>query len=227
MTAVVLTHWHPDHVLGLNQLCESVKRHRSGEFRKVPFYCTLPTYEVLRSKSYSYEMDNFLQYHEVVPCLDFEVDVPDYRGVSMRMTPVPVAHGNVKGAVIYAVQRANKKVVFCWDIDVPGASGPRNVRTNLRVIRDHVEALRQPDLLFMASNTWRKVTNADGRATGHTSYELAQQYIEAIGPKRVLLVHLSGHEDSRGAGWGWRDRDWDKAASPAAKAARQGMVIGL
>jgi glyoxylase-like metal-dependent hydrolase (beta-lactamase superfamily II) len=53
VSAVLLTHWHNDHVSGLTQLGESLRRSaraRKQPFLKTPLYCTLPAYDALRDR---------------------------------------------------------------------------------------------------------------------------------------------------------------------------------
>ena len=221
---ILISHWHPDHVLGLNQLCESLKRsaERKGtKFVKAPVYCTLETYKWLQDKGgLSYEFDHRLCFHEILPGVPFKVhEMPP-----VTITALEVAHGKVKGSVIYVADIGAKRVVFGWDIDVPDAQRPSDGKKNIEVIKEHLRILKGADLLLMAANTW------EAEGTGHTSYMLARDfYIKEIGAKRVLLVHLSGHEDEEGsAGHGWNDKQWQDAVSKdGLEIARQGMLIPI
>ena len=223
INAILISHWHPDHVLGLNQLCESLKRSvdRMGtKFVKMPVYCTLETYKRLRDKGgFSYEFDHRLCFHEILPGVSFKISSTP-PGV---VTALEVAHGKVKGSVIYIVQIGQRKAVFGWDIDVPDAQRPSDGKENIEVIKDHLHILKGAHLLLMAANTW-EVTG-----TGHTSYIRAREYINKIAAERVYLVHLSGHEDGPGHdGYGWTDSEWQVAVSPHGVAiAKQGKLIRL
>lgn len=223
LAGLLITHWHPDHVLSINQLCESLRRsakRRGRPFHKLPVYCTLGTYDWLRLKSgLDYEFKTHLRLQEIVPEVPFAIAAG---GVEISFTPVPVAHGWVEGALIFAAKMGSKKVVFGWDIDVPTAEIPNERRKNQDIIDKHLRDYA-PDVLFMASNTWAKT------GTGHTSYELARDYIQTIKPREVYLTHISGHEDGAGSrGYGWTDLDWENAVGPdGCKIARQGMVVRL
>jgi ribonuclease BN (tRNA processing enzyme) len=221
VSALLITHWHPDHILSINQLCESLKRR--GGFRKLPLYCTLTTYDWLRwQKGFDYECKRYLRLQEILPEQPFEIPLGQTK---VRFNPLHVAHGSVEDAVIFVAEIETKKIVFGWDIDVPSAQIP-DKRTNEQIIKQYLQD-DSPDILFMASNTW-KATD-----TGHTSYELAQHYIDIIKAKEVFLTHLSGHEDDKAPdkatnGYGWTDADWANAVQPNGhKVAKQGMIRRL
>lgn len=36
--------------------------------------------------------------------------------------------------------------------------------------------------------------------------------MRALAPRQTLLMHLSGHEDERGDGFGWLDSEWQTHA---------------
>lgn len=223
LNALLLTHWHADHVLGLTQLCESLRRsaERAGrEFRKLTVCCTRATAAWVRDKGgFAREFDDCLQLHEVHPEMPFTLRAGP---VDITCTPLPVAHRDVEGAVIFVAAMQGKTVVFGWDIDVPSAALPGDTRTNQDVIDAHLRDGR-PDILFVDANTWR------ARGTGHTSYEEARTYLDAINARAVYLTHVSGHEDEVGAsGHGWSDREWsDAAGADGVRVARQGMILGL
>lgn len=220
---ILISHWHPDHVLGLNQLCESLKRSseiKGIKFVKVPVYCTLKTYKHLRDKGgFSYEFDHRLCFHEILPEVPFKIDTTP----PVTITALEVAHGKVKGSVIYIADIGQKKVVFGWDIDVPDAERTSNGKKNAEVIRKNLHILKGTNLLLMPSNTWVAT------GTGHTSFLFARQYIGEIKAKKTLLVHLSGHEDGKGnIGYGWSDSDWASQVSKyGVGVARQGMLIEI
>lgn len=218
---ILISHWHPDHVLGLNQLCESLKRNAKrtrSEFVKVPLFCTLKTYNYLQEK-FSFELGEMLRFCEILSGVHFKVNCDS----PITFTALEVAHGSVKGSVIYIAEIGEKKMVFGWDIDVPDAERPLDKKKNIDVIRDNPFILAGVNLLFMPANTW------EATGTGHTSFLFARQYISEINAKKTLLVHLSGHEDGKGnPGYGWCDSEWASQVSKyGVGVARQGMLIEI
>ena len=200
------------------------------KFEKVPVYTTLDTYDRLRNdRGCNYEFKTALRLIEIVPEVAFELPGTPV----VKVTPIPVAHGSVEGAVIFVFQVDDKKVVFGWDIDVPDAKLPKDggrkePRTNAQVFENHSQLLLEPDVYFVPANTW----NATG--TGHTSFEAARHYIRAVRAKRgTYLLHMSGHEDgSNNPGFGWTDQDWETHAQldkevENVRVAKQGMILSL
>jgi glyoxylase-like metal-dependent hydrolase (beta-lactamase superfamily II) len=247
LAGLLITHWHPDHVLGLNQLCLSLSRiaRRQGRpFSKVPVYTTHATFRRMRDDGgLAYELGRYAEFQEIRAGEPFHLP----REPAVRVTPIAVAHGAshgaVEGAVIFAVETHDRKIIFAWDIDEPGAVLPSGELTNEAALREHLPLLRNADLLFMAANNWRAV------GAGHTSYEQARDhYLEPIKVRRVYLIHVSGHEDEApvdasgrslldrpgASGYGWTDARWDaelrrdrveRGHADNIRIARQGMLV--
>lgn len=67
-----------------------------------------------------------------------------------------MAYGSTDGPIVWVADTGSKKIVFCWDIDVPPATDPHCGRTNQDVIRQHLSGSR-PDVLFITASTWRAI----------------------------------------------------------------------
>ena len=206
--AILNSHWHPDHCLNLNVLCETVKRTKkrnSEPFEPIPYYATLPTYlKLYHDGGQSRQFKYFLQYHQIIPDTAFE----PYPGI--KITPINVAHGKIKGSTIFLADIGKYKVIFCWDIDLPKAKLPSSNPPilNKKIIEKNLPLLKEADILFIAINTWGKT------GTGHTNFLQAyEHYIKPIQAKQVYAMHHSGHEDS-GDGFGWSDTEWDSRLQP-------------
>jgi hypothetical protein len=66
-------------------------------------------------------------------------------------------------------------------------------------------------LLCLDCNTWRFAGTAEKPAS-HASFFTQLPNIRALQPRQTLLAHLSGHEDARGDGFGWRNAEWEAQA---------------
>jgi ribonuclease BN (tRNA processing enzyme) len=220
---IILTHWHPDHVLDLNRLCESwflTLRRRGQPKQKVPLWCRSGTGEWLQ-KNQSYEWGQLLEPH-----LSGEYEPPGVRldpiplGLAgVRVTPVTISH---MGADIhpdnpkeplnccagYVVETEATKAVLLWDID--------NQNTWIEQPAPHqreaVRCLFGADHLFIDCTSWdAEVVN--GKQVGHISLMTVRRYVRALLPKETLLIHLSGHTDWPGnPGFGWPDWKWEQEA---------------
>lgn len=224
---LLISHWHPDHNLGINHLCESLRRARKANGRpveKVPLFCTQETHDYLAGK-FPREAREFLEYVPIMSGHPFKVP----GNSRVEFMPIGVAHGRgggtCKDAVFFVAtaSESGKRVVFGWDIDVPDARRPSGKQTNIEVIREKLAALTGAEIYFLPANTWAAT------GTGHTSLQLAQEYIDEVNPKRVLLLHMSGHEDGEGnPGYGWSDVEWaDNVKARGLEVARQGMLIAV
>jgi phosphoribosyl 1,2-cyclic phosphodiesterase len=200
---LLLTHWHPDHVLDINRLCESARRHLG--MARIPVWCTEATAEKVKARhSFEYK-------HRLDPETAAASGVPGTRvptvtrlPVGLTVTPYVVSHSSadnaaagVYGGVSFLVHHRGAKALLLWDVDAD----------NDWILRLPADSpLRGIRYLFVDCNTWRPHT------TGHASFEDAKRYASALQPEQTLLVHLSGHEDSSGPGWGWPDWRWEAEA---------------
>ncbi len=223
VAGVTLSHWHPDHTLGLNRFGESIKRKNKANFTKIPLYCTLDTFEKLHSNGQSYTLNRFFNFQKILPGNSFTITP------FIEIIPISVAHGKIKGAVVQVLKILSKKIIFLWDIDIPQAKIPNTLLTNQKMLEKFSKELLEPDVLFLSANTW----HAEG--TGHCSFNSAISYLELIRPKMTYLVHYSGHEDTH-FGFGLSDSELDShliewtqnnSGKFHARLARQGMILKL
>jgi len=207
--ALLLTHWHPDHVADLNPLGESLKRCGNAPF-PLPAYCHPDTREKLRAR-FAYEFKRLFDFKPVLP--GEQINMPEMNAV---VTAIEVAH--TKGSLVFVVEIAGRKIVFAWDLDVPDRLLPDGVTSNLDVFAG--DAFRDADLLIIDANTWAKhevLRDGAPQPTGHASFLEAWRYVEETRPGAVGVVHMSGHEDKPGPGYGWSDREWHEAVRDHAR----------
>jgi phosphoribosyl 1,2-cyclic phosphodiesterase len=224
LNAILISHWHPDHRDGLNQIVESIRRTLRAKgrvFSKIPLFTTLPTYRYLREKGgRAYEIDTRLEFHERIPGKIYRIN----EHPPIDLVGISVAHSGIEGAVTFAVEMGRgKRVVFLWDIDRPDRVLPTSKLTNLDSLRANLAHLHRPDELRIAINTF-----AADETTGHTSFLNALEYVGLIEPKQVFITHMSGHEDLPGnPGYGLSDGEWEELIQkhlPGARVALQGMI---
>lgn len=215
---IVLTHWHPDHVLELNRLCETWERHLQREkkpWEPIKIWCRSGT-ALWLEKNYAYELRNFL---ELV--LSDEYYQP---GIVLKKLPlglrkldiIPITVSHFPGDInfedsympccaSFVIKYKNNKAVLLWDID------NRNdwiINPSSKEENKTVRLISNAKYLFIECNTWNV------ESTGHSTFSKIKQYIKALKPKKTFLVHLSGHEDGPGKpGYGWKNHEWENNAT--------------
>jgi ribonuclease BN (tRNA processing enzyme) len=216
---ILLTHWHPDHTLGLNHLSEGLRRSRRAHGLSegaIPVWCRLKTLERLQT-SHAYELggSGLLTPYDILP----ESEQPGVLlspintgalglDASMSIQPLTISHetaGEHSTAGFIIKRESGKRIALLWDLDnlndawvVGGGSS------------DALRALQGVDVLFVDCNTW----SAEGR--GHITFQRLQDYVKVIRPAETVLIHLSGHEDKHGnPGFGWSNSEWEARARGA------------
>ena len=215
---LLLTHWHPDHTLNLNSLCETLKR--SKEQQKIKMWCRSGSAEHLR-KTHPFEWKHRLdvtesgEYHPPgIKLPPIESDRFNFSKFSLVITPVTVSHSSADkekpSSASFVIQWKDTKIVLLWDID-NGNDWIENQISNEQ--KETVKFLSGADYPFIDCNTW-SVEEVNGKNTGHASFQTVKRYARVLNPKQAVLVHLSGHEDRRGnPGYGWVDGRWQAEAN--------------
>lgn len=163
--AVVFTHEHADHILGLDDL-------RIFQFylrAPVPVYCE-PLVEQRIRQAFSYAFQGLEPTHEgAVPQLTFHrVGLTAFEVLGARLIPIRLQHGPRFEVLGFRVG----KVAYCTDAnEIPERSWP---------------LLDELDVLVL--DTLRDRPHAT-----HFSLDQALGVIERLQPKRALLTHIS-HE---------------------------------
>jgi hypothetical protein len=218
---LVFTHWHSDHAVEVRRLGASWQRSVAWSGRPVT---RIPTWCRRGSAAWL----NIEQAPAVRDHLDVRVS-DEAQPAGTVLTPIPIAlpdltltpittyHGSADldpanptqpypCCAGFVIQTPTKKAALLWDLDTTNAW-----------ILDQQNAAAQlvahADYLFIDCNTWRRAINpVNGRSTNHCSFFKVMEYAAALRPRLTLLVHLSGHEDERGDGWGWTDEEWERHA---------------
>lgn len=215
-----LSHWHPDHTAGMNQLI--VSRHTNGKRNKLnlpplSLWCRPGTAEWVK-QHHDFEFSlctlhttgNNEPPGTLLPPLP--IPLPD-----VTITPVTVAHLNADHGVNdtqpryccagFIIETAHKKAILLWDVD---SSNEWLVNPQTPEQRTAVTHLSHADYLFVDTAFWQAKPN---KTTSHPSFSNVQRYAASLQPRQTFLVHLSGHPDGRGnPGWGWGNGRWQAEA---------------
>lgn len=216
---LLLTHWHPDHTLNLNSLCETLKRSKGQQ--KIKMWCRSGSAEHLR-KTHSFEWKYRLDvtesgeyYPPGIKLSPIKID-----RFNLDITPVTVSHSSAdkekpsSASFVIQLKDTDTKIILLWDID-NGNNWIENPTSDQQ--EQAVKLLSGADYLFIDCNTW-SVEEVDGKNTGHASFKTVKRYARIFNPKQTILVHLSGHEDGIGnPGYGWVDGRWQAEANKSWK----------
>lgn len=164
VNAVLYTHYHVDHLFGLDDL-RLMSRYLNGP---MPIFCTDEVERVIRQVfSYAFQTEHALPAGSV-PLLEFQrIEAKPFEILGQRVVPIPLIHSrfNVFGFRI-------DDVAYCTDVnEIPAASWP--LLEGVRVLI--IDALRYKP------------------HPAHLSLNEALGVIERIRPERAYLTHM-GHE---------------------------------
>lgn len=217
---LLLTHWHPDHTLNLNSLCETLKRSKGQQ--SIKMWCRSGSVEHLR-KTHPFECKYRLNISESneydPPGIIIEKSKLDFSNFPLTITPITVSHSSADkertSSASFVIQwrkdtKEGTKIILLWDID---NKNDWIVNPNSDEQEETVKLLSWADYLFIDCNTW-SVEEVNGKNTGHASFQTVKRYARVLNPKQTILVHLSGHEDRRvNPGYGWVDGRWQVEAN--------------
>lgn len=229
LDAVLLTHWHPDHVADLNRIVVGFGRSSWRER-----HMTTRPHLWMREGSRMWlerQQPNVLKQVSLISSLEYHgvgqlLEPLEIFGQDLQVTPVTIAHSSadlfppfgeerLATCAGFILQTQNFRTVLLWDLDA----------TNLWLEKPSsaqqaaFDAIAGCDLLLIDCNTWSYHQNANGEPTSHVSFSLVQRFAKALQPKRTVLLHISGHEDAIGDGFGWTNQIWQLEATKAWQAA--------
>ena len=171
MDAVLITHEHGDHYMGLDELFAYKRNSPRGHFRPIPLYLTSRSWEVIGQR-FNYLVDmEVLRVRIVEPGKSFSIG-------DLDIIPFKTSHGSFAlGSVGYILTLKDTgdplRLVYTSDFDDLPETPP---------------SLLSPDYLIIQSfwlNEPRKNT------PHHMSFQRALDFIEGWSPKReTFLVHI-------------------------------------
>ena len=224
---ILLTHWHSDHSIEMGRIGAAWMRtcaRRGQPFERVKTWCREGSSHWLAQ-----EQGNVWRSF-VNPFV-----APGFDDAGTTLPPVPIAASELRISPItlhhksadiapddpsrrqpscagFVVQTATRKAVLFWDMD----------NTNTWITAPQTEAhaaaiqlAHEADILCVDCNTWRFTGSSTHRPASHASFFTQLPNIRALAPRETWLIHLSGHEDERGDGFGWLDEEWQAHAQDA------------
>ncbi len=217
---LLFTHWHSDHAIDVRRLGAAWMR---SQRTRTPAPSRIRTWARGGSagwltREHAAAVATHLELHATQESHPAGVVLPPVPLDCADLTIVPVTtyHASADRSPAdpsvrfpccagFVVQTARAKAALLWDLDA----------TNEWIVQggEAAQLIRGADCLFIDCNTWRQETHPLlHTSTSHASFFTVMRYAAALQPKLTLLVHLSGHEDSPGDGWGWDDAEWQANA---------------
>ena len=184
--ALVITHGHPDHFLGLDEFrARTPERHT---FHQIPFFVGESAWNVRVSSLFSYLTEG-----EAAPLCPpvFLEDKRNYRIGSWSLIPFRTLHGNpdrIGETFGIVLRRDDTKIVYTSDyLEIPDFDE---------------KLLGQADILIVEATWLTKQEEESERQSGHVSFERAfHRYYKKLYPKRVALTHVSSEEAKTSRQW--------------------------
>ncbi len=171
--AVIITHEHGDHYLGLDELLCFRRSTPKELWNPIPVYATATTWQAIELR-FGYLVGSLIEKRVAVPGQALQ-------GLRLQVTPFKTFHGpSAAGSVGYVMEdrtgdpRSFSKVVYTSDF--------------VRVDED-APVLREPDVLIIQSH-W--LNEPRENRPNHMSFQNAADYIRGWKPRlATYLVHIS------------------------------------
>ena len=170
--AVLITHEHGDHYIGLDELFVFKRNQPRGSFRPIPVYLTPLSWKIIRAR---------FEYLKSMEVISIRLIEPGhwFRVGPFEVFPFKTNHGKfAKGSVGYAIKVAlkgglKKSTVYTSDfMDIP-------------YIADEI---KKPDILVIQS-FW--LNEPKENRPSHMSFQRAIKFIKEINPRQeAFIVHM-------------------------------------
>jgi phosphoribosyl 1,2-cyclic phosphate phosphodiesterase len=167
LDAVLITHEHGDHYLGLDELVALRRSSNPNTWRAIPTYATAAAWETIEQR-FGYLLEKTLEKRLAIagePLIGLQTGVHPFR----------TFHGPMaKGAVGYVFEDRGRKLVYTSD---------------LLHVEAEQELIRQPHVLVIQSH-W--LNEPEVNRPSHLSLQRALPMIRSLAPQeKVYLVHIS------------------------------------
>jgi phosphoribosyl 1,2-cyclic phosphate phosphodiesterase len=170
--AVLITHEHGDHYIGMDAFLSYQRTQQRGQFVPIPFFLTAESWEVIGRQFGYLEKMGVIHVQPVKPEKKFSVN-------EFQITAFKTVHGSFgKGSVGYVIRTLDKdgnpvRIVYTSDFSDIQAFPPYILHPDYLIIQSYW--LNEP-----AKNT-----------PGHMSFQRALDFLELFRPqKEAYLVHM-------------------------------------
>jgi phosphoribosyl 1,2-cyclic phosphate phosphodiesterase len=170
--AVLVTHEHGDHYIGMDEFLAFQRIRPRGEFSAIPFFMTGPAWELIGRQFGYLEKLGVIRAQPVVPEEKFRVN-------EFEIMAFKTAHGSFgQGSVGYMIRTLDKdgkevRIVYTSDFsDIP----------------EPPPDLSSPDYLIVQSYWFNEPAQ---NTPGHMSFQRALDFLQLLKPrKETFLVHI-------------------------------------
>ena len=160
LDAILYTHAHVDHMMGLDDVRPINARQRAA----IPIYGSPGTIATIR-RCFGYAFDGLEKESSVPKLIVHELDGGPFDLFGLQITPVPVMHGSMP---IYGFRFGDAAAYLTDQSDIPEES---------------IEKLKGLDVLFLDALRHKPHPT-------HTTVERALQFVEKIAPRRAYFTHI-------------------------------------
>lgn len=197
--AVIITHAHPDHFLGLDEFC--ARRGQSASFKNIPLFVGKEAWEKRISRTFNYLIE---KKDSPLKIRKFLKPNQNFVFKEWKVTTFPTCHSKpdkigITFGFIFSHRKTKIKLVYTADY--------------CEILYDHPRQLMNADL-FITEATWLNEQGKEKECkTGHISFERCwREYILNLRPQRIALVHISHIEGMTIKQWRSRIRQITKSS---------------